>query len=1186
MNIKVEELLKKKMETKKRTLHISCKEIYLNIEKDQIANGFFLVGADSKEEYDIEVISSDMRFQCDCEGFNNETGELYYQFNSFGMQVGDTLSGHISILSSYGEISIPFYINIIPKVEQTSLGEIKNLFHFTNLAKTNWEEAVTLFYHHSFYDLLKETGKEYCLIYRGLTSKDICKNQRVEEFLQRIQKKYPIMYEIKKELFIPILQEEIPTEYLTIQKKGWGYDEILIELDGKFIELEQKRIKVTDFTEEVYTIPIKINGTAIHAGKNYGKIIIKTNRETFEVSVLAHQKKYKSAKGKTKNYIQKSKVDMMMSYIAFRSKKISSKIWLKKMYGILDHFETMEDKFKEYAFFYAHVLITEGKTNEGRWQLEKCEVYVKESQDTSLYAYYLYLTTLLSQEKEYIKQVEKEILELYYEHSTNWNISWLLLFLSEELNKNASKKYEFIKELLCNGCKSPLLYLEAVLLLNEFPTLLSTLSDWELRILKFGVKYDCISKELYSVITYNALHKKEYDQHSMEFLIDSYKIYENQELLQAITCLLMKGDRKDAIAFSFYKLAIENQLRITKLYEFYMQSIDLIYEEEIPQIVLMYFTYKNYLDYKQCAYLYRFLHKNREKYEEIYISYQLQIERFIIKQLYAERIDECLAYLYCEIFCKEMITYDNSKEFVKILFTHVIKNLPSNIKKVIVVHERLKKETTYQVEDGQVFPKIYGKRNTIFLEDINGNRVVKDKSIECRALLPIQEIAVKIKEYMEEEIGFNLYLYDQDIEFMHINEENKNRLYHLANCEEIQEKYKEGLRIKLVRFYYEQDYILLLDEYLNRIEICEISVKDYKAFIHLLLLRGFFEKVYQYIITYGPEYGELKSMLYLIELRIEELDFTEDQHLLWLCKYCFIHKIYNETILKYLVLYAKGTTKDLRKIAKIADSFLIDTYHICERILQQMIKTQEFLPDEIDVFSTYIKGSAKLEIEQMYLAHAAFEYFIKEDKINGIVINEIIKIYRRKESLHSICKLAVLYFYCNKLSTLEENLIQLLKEMAEDVIIKERLIFRFLKKYSHLSIKLEWLNDISIVEYKTQHNQEIMLHYLLRKNGSNQNFNNEKLKYSYYGIYTKKIIVFSQEELQYYISEEQKNSEQLTKSASLHYIDNSDIRKIGKFQKINELAVSQEEQISDKTLTLLEEYWKLDFITEQVFKPL
>lgn len=54
----------------------------------------------------------------------------------------------------------------------------------------------------------------------------------------------------------------------------------------------------------------------------------------------------------------------------------------------------------------------------------------------------------------------------------------------------------------------------------------------------------------------------------------------------------------------------------------------------------------------------------------------------------------------------------------------------------------------------------------------------------------------------------------------------------------------------------------------------------------------------------------------------------------------------------------------------------------------------------------------------------------------------------------------------------------------------------------------------------------------------------------------------------------------------MHYIDNSDIRKIGKFQKINELAVSQEEQISDKTLTLLEEYWKLDFITEQVFKPL
>ena len=65
---------------------------------------------------------------------------------------------------------------------ERSLGDIKNLFHFANLAKTDWREAVDLFYSSEFISLFDGTEGSYESLYRGLS--EIPGNeQNVEEFL-------------------------------------------------------------------------------------------------------------------------------------------------------------------------------------------------------------------------------------------------------------------------------------------------------------------------------------------------------------------------------------------------------------------------------------------------------------------------------------------------------------------------------------------------------------------------------------------------------------------------------------------------------------------------------------------------------------------------------------------------------------------------------------------------------------------------------------------------------------------------------------------------------------------------------------------------------------------------------------------------------------------------------------------
>ena len=51
----------------------------------------------------------------------------------------------------------------------------------------------------------------------------------------------------------------------------------------------------------------------------------------------------------------------------------------------------------------------------------------------------------------------------------NWRIAWLMLFLSPGLRRSAARKWQFLEDQAARGACSPVLYLEALQLLNSVP---------------------------------------------------------------------------------------------------------------------------------------------------------------------------------------------------------------------------------------------------------------------------------------------------------------------------------------------------------------------------------------------------------------------------------------------------------------------------------------------------------------------------------------------------------------------------------------------------------------------------------------------------------------------------------------------------------------------------------------------
>ena len=116
----------------------------------------------------------------------------------------------------------------------------------------------------------------------------------------------------------------------------------------------------------------------------------------------------------------------------------------------------------------------------------------------------------------------------------------------------------------------------------------------------------------------------------------------------------MRGNRTDEECIHWYEDAIKAEIRITQLYEFYMESIPADYKEVLPQMVLMYFAYQNHLDYDKMALLYVNVFDYRAMFPEVVASYENTIEDFLKEQIYKGRINKNLIKLYKKYLKPEM----------------------------------------------------------------------------------------------------------------------------------------------------------------------------------------------------------------------------------------------------------------------------------------------------------------------------------------------------------------------------------------------------------------------------------------------------------------------------------------------------------------------------------------------------
>lgn len=1166
-------------------LNFSVPKIEATIPPGELYEGKFTLKSATETIVSGHVYTSSMRLVCRTDSFEDVEKEIIFVFDPTGLEAGDVIKGDIQIVSSAGEYYIPFVFSIVNSTIESSLGSVRNLFHFTNQAQLNWDEAVKLFYSPRFLQIFDGNDRMHLDKYLGFLNAPHSE-QSVDAFLVAINKKQPMQFSLDRSVYeFRDVIEEIRCE-VTVHKSTWGYVHMTLSTDSDFIRLEQENVSDHDFLGNDYRLVFYLSDAKLHEGNNYGRIMLHGGVKDQTLTIVASRRKHAST-GRSKRREWKQLIaKLMRKYLAFRLKQINVSTWTRESMKIVERLNSVDDKNPLSRLFQAQLLLVEERYNEANWILEHVANEMNiHTTDPEVYCYYLYLTTLYRREEDYVNQINAQISSIYEQNPRNYLILWTLLFIDEHMSQSDSAKLSAIERQFEEDCISPILYMEAYSCYVNNPALLTKLTDFELQVLWLPIRNRRLDKEVMGQLTYQAAKQRGLTPQLAKVLFGAYEIFPDPEMAGVICTLLIKDDKRDMKHFPWYAKGVETDQRITKLFEYFMYSCPEDYQEALPKQVFMYFGFQNELGSEYKAKLYANLIAHKQELPELYESYREQMTVFAVEMIGQERISTNIAAVYQDVLFAQNMRPDMAEHLSKVIFSQELLVPEPDMKKVIVLQEQFEGEQSYKIEDGRAYPYIYNDECTIFLENEAGERKLIDNG-RLKKLMNETLYIPLIKDYVNKNLFFTSYLVEGKRHYVTVDESNAEKCRELVDSDMVREAYKREIRLNLMHFYYDNDQGSTLDSFLEGLDARVLDAKDRAELINFYVRRSMYEEAYELMCIYGTDEIGAKTCVKICARMVEQKDRLPDPMLVKMCYFAFKQGKYDSETLQYLVDNFDGLTKELRDLWKAAGQFDLDCYMLTEKLIIQMLYTRTTVGEKEQIFEHYLNLGASTRVELAYLSYSAFDYFAKERLTDDSVFEHLVDNYRLGEKLNDACKLALLKYYAEEKKEYSERIKDMLRLFLKEYMHRN-MYFKFFSSYITLMPELSTFEDKAIIEYRTNPGNRVVIHYILEEPDSEEDtYRTEEMRNMYGGVFSKEFVLFFGENLQYYITEEKGGREQLTVSDSVSIQESAAIESESRYSLLNDMVVSKTLQDDETLLKLMEEYVEADCFTTQLFTML
>ena len=835
-----------------------------------------------------------------------------------------------------------------------------------------------------------------------------------------------------------------------------------------------------------------------------------------------------------------------------------------------------------YHLMQAAALIRCGKLQEGEEILKKYEKNrVLQFRNPDFRACFLYLAGCLTDDRLQRKNIVLQLQKLYQKNPRQPSLYWYLVHLDESFVKNPEKKLAFLEKQWKLGSRQNLLYLEAILTLQEYPESAGNMDEFFMQCYIWAQRRGCITKEMGMQIAKNAMSLKRCEPKYEYLLRECYRIFSTKELLGALCSLYIRDGRIDQKAAEYYAKGVEFELKVNNLYEYYMMATTEQKKKLLPEQVLLYFLYHDTLTASQKVYLYKNVISYGDPKSEIYGKYQEKIEKYTRESLLKRRISPEYAYLYEKLLYPQIFTEDMAAAMADIMFLRRITCTDVRIKEVEVSYEQLKSPKRFPLKKGQAYIPIYAPSAVITLIDEVGNLYRNTISYQLEKLLDEKKMVEICRQYVKNHPGLLLYLCNKKAEDIKITKENESVYRQIANTPAFSEKYKDNVTLKLLEYHCTEKTTHEIEAQWWERNGQNMDREQRGKMITFLTKCGRFSQAFSWLESYGTVYVAANTILKILTALSDQPE-EESEIYYRLCYGCFCNSQMNYTTLKYLSDSFLGTCAQMTEIWKQARAFGVDTSQLEERILVQMMFTGTRLDNHFDIYLSYNQRNPKDYVKKAYLTYQCREAFVKGETLDVrfyfLLEEELLK----NQSFAPVCILA----YLKYLSELQG--MSLRQKHVATVYLKELLskgqYYEFMQSFGQVIVEALVLEDQLFIEYHGAYDSEVILHYMIDKgDGGELKYTACRIYPMCSGIYSKTFTMFEGEKILYFITEKKSDGSEYSTPAMTKEKESCILDSGTRYGRINTMQQYRKKQMQEKLAMEARQFHYLETAAEGLF---
>ena len=1177
MKKKIEQLLGGKFDYEQSMLLFSVEKIDVKIEAGETRRNELYFGTEDNEKIRGFITSSDRRLVPGISRFCGTTIQLPYGIDANGMKPGEVCQGWLVFTTNIGEYKLPFRIETEKVQVKSANREVENLESFCKIAKNDVREAYRVFTDKSFPAVLKAENHYEKALYQGFSSHPVT-YQHMEEFLISMKQKDAVSVCLKEEERAFYDVKESIQEAFEIQKSGWGHLRLDIETKGDFLEASKHVITEEDFIGSSYQVNYVIHQEKMGNGHQHGEIIVRSPYQTLRYHILASKNSKITVNVNTRE--KKLRFSLMQDYLDCRKGAMDFKTWAGSSHFVLNQLREAACDYPEYQIYEAYLLHQEGNDAEAVKILKKLQNASVVKTDVELAGAYLFVCTLTGL-YSHREQATQRIWSYYRQKEDSFLLFWCSMRLDRTFRESPSMAVFRMEEQFEKGCKSPLLYLEAWSFLSKDVSLLHRLSRFWIQVLLYAAKEKLLNEELVMRMAYLSGYEKNFNNSLYRALAAGYEAFPSDDTLEAICKYIMKGNPRRREYFPWFSLAVEKGLRLTRLYEYYVETMDVSYQRELPKALLMYFTYNSStLGDAKKAFIYASVIAHKEREMQTYQEYEQNMRIFALEKLLQGRMNENYAALYQEFAAKPK-TKELGQAIASKMFTCRLYCDDPKIRQVIVRHGQMEKEEMYPCVQGVAYPRIFTEDAVILFQDDKQRRYASTVAYNLKKLMNEQEMLEDVLESGAVEAGLLLHY----CENTKISAENLKLFQKLVEQDAFTDAYKEEIRGKILEYYASHIHEEEVERHLEKMDYREYAAVNKKLLLEILISRGLYRQAMSIVELVGFEGVEEISLLKMASRMILKCDMAEDDELVALASYIYRSGKYDEVILQYLMQYRMGPIDELLAIWKSAKGFEMDTYEMEERLLGILMFCVDYRKEGEEVLESYVIQAGKERIVGAYLTQISYGYLVKGYPVSEFVRQRLEYSWKQKWPTNLICRIALLKLLSREKEEQEKTLL-MKKEILEECI-KNGYQFAFFQKLPAELLSPYQLDDKVFVECIANPEAKVTLHYACDTGlGLEMKYKTEPMRYHYEGIYTKAFTLFYGETLHYYFTVEEdgvskKTPERVMQMDRIAGLPSSKYQLINQILSARLLDKNEEVQNGLKHFLRQEQYVKEMFVIEK-----